>query len=180
VGRVQMTPTGTMCFRRHDHGCRAAIAMMGLKLRAVSRVGEVAEVICQKGGEPGRTSPAARVFEQKMSFRLPRSGACLRQPRWPTPVGVSTPPRPQPPARMRSTKVPWGTRSTSTWLASICCCTFGLRPIWVAVRRETRVASNSLPNALFRVSPRRGRSAKGRSSAAERLRRAGAPVFRHP
>src|ERR1700733_15150906 len=36
-------------------------------------------------------------------------------------------------------------RSTAIWLASICCCAFGLRPIWVAVRRDTRVASNSFP-----------------------------------
>ena len=68
--------------------------------------------------------------------------------RVPTPVGVSTPPRPQPPARMRSTKVPCGIRSTVICLPSICCCAFGFSPIWVPIMRDTCAPSNNLPTPL--------------------------------
>ena len=96
-----MTPTGTMC-SAVTMTVSAAIAMTGLKLRAVKRVGEVAEVIRQKCVDQ-RKIRAKRRFEQEVLpstsiFRLPSSTMV------PTPVGVSTPPRPQPPARMRSTK----------------------------------------------------------------------------
>ena len=56
---------------------------------------------------------ARRQFEQVVAAR---SSSIIRRP-WaasvPTPVGVSTPPRPAPAARIRSASVPCGTRSTS-------------------------------------------------------------------
>ena len=79
------------------------------------RVGEIAEIVGQKGVDQ-REFGAQRGLEQKRPCRRPRSSACLRSTEVPTPVGVSTPPRPQPPARMRSTKVPCGIRSTAIWL----------------------------------------------------------------
>ena len=63
----------------------------------------------------------------------------------PTPVGVSTPPRPKPPARMRSISVPCGTRSTSSSPASIFFCVSGLRPMWLAIVFFTAPALISLP-----------------------------------
>src|SRR6185437_5587666 len=63
----------------------------------------------------------------------------------PTPVGVSMPPSPLPPARMRSTSVPCGTRLTATFFAITCCCAVGLSPIWLAVMVATSEASNSFP-----------------------------------
>src|SRR4051794_29405537 len=51
----------------------------------------------------------------------------------------------QPPARMRSTKVPCGIRSIVICLPSICCCAFGLSPIWVPIMCDTCCPSNSLP-----------------------------------
>ena len=55
---------------------------------------------------------AQRRLEQVALARRRRSSACPLRPTVPTPVGVRTPPRPKPPARMRSISVPCGTRST--------------------------------------------------------------------
>ena len=66
----------------------------------------------------------------------------------PIPVGVNTPPNPEPPARMRSTRVPCGTSSIAIVFAIICCWAFGLRPIWLAISDDTSPASTSLPMPL--------------------------------
>src|SRR5438034_2467366 len=63
----------------------------------------------------------------------------------PTPVAVSTPPSPKPPARIRSMSVPCGTSSTSVLPAIICCCVSGLRPMWLTIARRTSPARMSLP-----------------------------------
>src|SRR6516162_1338537 len=49
---------------------------------------------------------------------------------------------------MRSTSVPWGTRSTAIFFAIICCCAFGFNPIWLAVNVDTSEASISFPTPL--------------------------------
>ena len=63
----------------------------------------------------------------------------------PTPVGVSTPPRPHPAARMRSTSVPCGTSSTSSSPESIFFCVSGLRPMWLTMVLRMTPALTSLP-----------------------------------
>ena len=50
-----------------------------------------------------------------------------------TPTGVSTPPRPAPPARMHSARVPWGSRSTFSVPSVFCWPTSGVIPTWVAM-----------------------------------------------
>src|SRR6516164_4882327 len=49
---------------------------------------------------------------------------------------------------MRSTSVPWGTRSTAIFFVIICCCAFGFNPIWLAVKVDTSEASISFPTPL--------------------------------
>ena len=58
-----MTPTGTMCLRRHDHGV-GRHRHDGIEVARGQRVGEVAEVICQKCVNQGELRPQ-RGFEQK-------------------------------------------------------------------------------------------------------------------
>src|SRR5271166_3822580 len=68
--------------------------------------------------------------------------------RVPRPVAVRTPPKPTPPARMRSISVPWGTSSTSISPAIIFACVSGLRPMCEAITFATAPALISLPIPL--------------------------------
>src|SRR5215467_9934020 len=67
------------------------------------------------------------------------------------PVCVRTPPRPNPPARMRSMSVPCGTSSTSKSPAIICRWVSGLRPIWLTIALRRTFAATSLPIPLSGV-----------------------------
>jgi hypothetical protein len=87
----------------------------------VSQVTQVIGNECMNQREVRAQSRLDRkVLPPSCTFCLPSSTIV------PTPVGVSTPPRPQPPARMRSTSVPCGTSSITIFLANICCCAFTL------------------------------------------------------
>ena len=137
-----ITPTGTICSAVDDDGV-GRHRHDRVEVACRQRIGEVAEIVGQEGMHQ-REMGAQRGLEQvslavDLDLRLPSSTIV------PTPVGVSTPPRPQPPARIRSTSVPCGTSLTAIFPAIICSCTFGLSPIWLAMMFATSEASNSLP-----------------------------------
>ena len=75
----------------------------------------------------------------RLSFCFPSSTAV------PIPVGVSTPPRPAPLARMRSAKVPCGTSVTLSSPEFIFWPDTGLVPMWEAVSVAARFWQMSLP-----------------------------------
>ena len=66
----------------------------------------------------------------------------------PTPVCVKIPPRPNPPARIRSIKVPCGTSCTSSSPTIICRWVSGLRPIWLTMALRNNFAVTTFADPL--------------------------------
>src|SRR5208337_2193504 len=100
----------------------------------------------------------------------------------PRPVLVSTPPSPNPAARIRSASVPWGTSSTSRSPAIICRCVSGFAPICEAIRRFTIRPVISLPMAIpgnavsLAITVRSFRPAETRPT----IKRRGVPTPKNP
>ena len=105
-----------------DFGLRTGDDLDGRRLEQLKKAASVSNVKATAADLIGKRAMSRRDLERKLQeIFFPINGQFLFpfSISVPTPVGVRQPPRPAPPQRMRSAKVPCGTNSTFNSPANI-------------------------------------------------------------